>query len=560
MRPKRPFLPLARLRTRCSVATLLCVQSATEAELQIDPVEQQVHGRALALLQDAGMAPMVGGAYAMRAHAGLWRDTKDLDLFLRKDRVGDALELLARAGYRTEMTDPMWIAKAFAGPYFIDLIFSSGNGIGTVDEEWERRASRATVLDREALIVPAEEMIWQKGYIQERERFDGADIHHLLRCRGAQLDWRHILDRFGDHWPVLLGHLVTFRFAFPSDKQQVPSWVMKELTGRLSQQEGQRPPADAPCGRGLALLLRQPPGQLLHHPRRHLLLVGGEGEAERDEVAEQDRPVVAEPIQDVAPVELRAPAAQQVVDVRAVEAFPLLDVPLLPDHLLGRDDERLPVEDRGARGPPFPFLVDGPDAVARGEDEVDEVRPGERLRDPHRVGHLGAVPGPREQLQGVADAILAQEQVEVLGVAPQPGVRAHRVRAAHHRSHARILQQREGAAVHLLLDGVDLELRLGRGLHAGQGGDGAARPQTREGERRAIRPQSCQRRRSVRRRGTASSGRAADSLARPGPARAPTPCRTRSGWQCGQKYVLRPPCTMRSICVPQLEQGSPARS
>ncbi len=267
MRPKRPFLPLARLRTRCSVATLRCVQSATEAELQIDPVEQQVHGRALALLQDAGMAPMVGGAYAMRTHAGLWRDTKDLDLFLRKDRVGDALELLARAGYRTEMTDPMWIAKAFAGPYFIDLIFSSGNGIGTVDEEWERRASRATVLDREALIVPAEEMIWQKAYIQERERFDGADIHHLLRCRGAQLDWRHILDRFGDHWPVLLGHLVTFRFAFASDKQQLPSWVMKELTGRLAQREDQPPPAGRIC-RGTLLSRQQYLAEVNEHGYR----------------------------------------------------------------------------------------------------------------------------------------------------------------------------------------------------------------------------------------------------------------------------------------------------
>jgi hypothetical protein len=231
------------------------VQTASEAELQIDPVEQQVHGRALALLQDAGLVPMVGGAYAMRTHAGLWRDTKDLDLFLRKDRVGAALDLLARAGYRTEMTDPMWIAKAFAGPYFIDLIFSSGNGIGTVDEHWERRASRATVLDREALIVPAEEMIWQKAYIQERERFDGADIHHLLRCRGAQLDWRHILDRFADHWPILLGHLISFRFAFASDKSQVPSWVMKELTTRVARQEEQPAARERVC-RG-TLLSRQ---------------------------------------------------------------------------------------------------------------------------------------------------------------------------------------------------------------------------------------------------------------------------------------------------------------
>jgi len=252
------------LRTRCAVATLPWVQTATEAEFQIDPVEQQVHGRALTLLQDAGMSPMVGGAYAMRTHAGLWRDTKDLDLFLRKERVGEALELLAQAGYRTEMTDPLWIAKAFAGPYFIDLIFSSGNGIATVDAEWERRASRARVLDRESLIVPAEEMIWQKAYIQERERFDGADIHHLLRCRGAQLDWNHILHRFGDHWPVLLGHLIAFRFAFPSDMRQVPSWVMEELTARLARQEDLTAPARRVC-RG-TLLSRQ---QYLYEVNEH---------------------------------------------------------------------------------------------------------------------------------------------------------------------------------------------------------------------------------------------------------------------------------------------------
>jgi hypothetical protein len=231
------------------------VQSASEAALQIDPIEQQVHGRGLTLLQDAGIHPMVGGAYAMRTHAGLWRDTKDLDLFLRKQRVHEALQLLAGAGYRTEMTDPLWLAKAFDGPYFIDLIFSSGNGIAVVDEEWEKRAVPAEVLGREALIVPAEEMIWQKAYIQERERFDGADIHHLIRCRGEQLDWEHVLRRFGDHWPILLGHLVSFRFSFPSDKEQVPAWVMRELMSRLEREEGE-PASSARICRG-TLLSRQ---------------------------------------------------------------------------------------------------------------------------------------------------------------------------------------------------------------------------------------------------------------------------------------------------------------
>ena len=91
---------------------------------------------------------MVGGAYALRTHTGLWRDTKDLDLFLRKDRIHEALALLARSGFRTELTDPLWIGKAFSGPYYIDLIVSSGNGIGVVDEHWARRADRAQVRER----------------------------------------------------------------------------------------------------------------------------------------------------------------------------------------------------------------------------------------------------------------------------------------------------------------------------------------------------------------------------------------------------------------------------
>src|SRR3954464_3201094 len=212
------------------------------------------------VLQDGGFEPMVGGAYALKTHTGIWRDTKDLDLFLRKDRVRAALAALKKAGYRTEFTDPLWIAKAFQGPYFVDLIFSSGNGIATVDEHWRRRAETCDVLGVDALVIPAEEMIWSKAFIQERERFDGGDIHHLLRVRGADFDWEHLLARFGEqHWQVLLVHLITFRFAFPSDKEQVPGWVMRELFRRVEQAEEAPAAAERIC-RG-TLLSRQ---QYLH--------------------------------------------------------------------------------------------------------------------------------------------------------------------------------------------------------------------------------------------------------------------------------------------------------
>ena len=236
------------------------VHNATELRSSEDQAEFDAHREALRILQEKGFEPMVGGAYALKTHTGIWRDTKDLDLFLRKDRVEDALAALKSAGYRTELTDQLWLAKAFMGPYFIDLIFSSGNGLGTVDAHWRRRAATCEVLGLEALVVPAEEMIWQKAFIQERERFDGADIHHLLRCKGAALDWEHLLMRFGDrHWEILLVHLITFRFSFPCDKEQVPGWVMHELIDRLRRREDEKAGEDRVC-RG-TLLSRQ---QYLH--------------------------------------------------------------------------------------------------------------------------------------------------------------------------------------------------------------------------------------------------------------------------------------------------------
>ena len=41
------------------------------------------------------------------------------------------------------------------------------------------------VLDKEVKLCPPEEIIWSKSFIMERERFDGADINHLLRICAA---------------------------------------------------------------------------------------------------------------------------------------------------------------------------------------------------------------------------------------------------------------------------------------------------------------------------------------------------------------------------------------
>jgi hypothetical protein len=61
------------------------------------------------------------------------------------------------------------------------------------------------------------------------------------------MDWKHLLARFDPHWEVLLGHLITFRFAFPSEKDQVPGWVMRELIARLEAAESAPAPGGKIC-------------------------------------------------------------------------------------------------------------------------------------------------------------------------------------------------------------------------------------------------------------------------------------------------------------------------
>jgi len=42
-------------------------------------------------------------------------------------------------------------------------------------------------------------MIWSKAFIMERDRYDGADIAHIIRTCGKGLDWSRLLHRFGSH-------------------------------------------------------------------------------------------------------------------------------------------------------------------------------------------------------------------------------------------------------------------------------------------------------------------------------------------------------------------------
>jgi hypothetical protein len=189
--------------------------------------------RALAALSGAGIPFVVGGAYAYSYYTSIARETKDFDIFIHPRDVERALAELRRRGCWTELTFPHWLAKAWSGETFMDLIFNSGNGVVPVDDQWFAHAPEATVLGMRVKLQPVEEMIWSKSFVMERERSDAADVAHLLLRCPETIDWNRLVGRFGEHWRVLLAHLVLFGFVYPSERTRVPARVIQELMARL---------------------------------------------------------------------------------------------------------------------------------------------------------------------------------------------------------------------------------------------------------------------------------------------------------------------------------------
>jgi hypothetical protein len=219
----------------------------------VDP-RDDFYSDALSLLRLNRIPFLVGGTFAFSRYTGIERQTKDLDVFVRRSDCPRTLVCFEKAGCRTEVPFPHWLAKVHRDSHLMDVIFASGNGIAEVDDEWFAHAAESEVLGMRLRLCPPEEMIWSKAFVQERERFDGADVLHLLREAGKALDWTRLLNRFGKHWAVLLGHLVTFQFVYPDRRDCIPDSVLDELLARLV---AQRKEPDNPLCLGTLLSREQ---------------------------------------------------------------------------------------------------------------------------------------------------------------------------------------------------------------------------------------------------------------------------------------------------------------
>lgn len=225
----------------------LAIPPETLPEIPIDEAQRDAYITALRAMRGAGVEFLVGGGFAMHQYLRRWRSTKDLDVFIRRRDVTPALDALARAGFRVELTDPAWLAKAFSDRILVDLIFSSYNRLFPVDDPWFANGCPSDVLGVPVALVGPEEMIVSKAFVAARDRFDGSDISWLIRTLGPTLDWDRIEALMADHWEVLLWQLIHYRYVFPEERDRVPRGLVERLLSRSFAELSEEPREGTSC-------------------------------------------------------------------------------------------------------------------------------------------------------------------------------------------------------------------------------------------------------------------------------------------------------------------------
>lgn len=203
----------------------------------------------LKLLDESGFPFLLSGTYALSCYTGITRPTKDLDVFCKPSDAPRILSFFKGRGYRIDIEDERWIGKVWKDEHFFDVIYNISTASIPVTDHWFRTAYEVEVYGTNVRITPPTEFVLSKLFLQDRYRYDGADVAHVILRKHDEIDWRYLLDSMELYWEVLLIHVLNFRFIYPTERECIPRWLFDELLGRL-QAQAEMPPARMKICRG----------------------------------------------------------------------------------------------------------------------------------------------------------------------------------------------------------------------------------------------------------------------------------------------------------------------
>ena len=208
---------------------------------------EDFYAEVIRLMAESEIPFLLSGTYALACYTGIKRPTKDVDVFAK---AGDALRMLSffkDKGFDVEIVDDRWLARVTRGEQFVDIITNMPTSATHVTDEWFQDAPEARLFDTKVHLVPPTQFVWSKIYVQDRYRYDGADVAHMILKRSEDIDWTQLISSMELHWEVLLVAVLNFRFIYPSERDAVPKWLMEELLERLKDQGDVKGPGKKVC-------------------------------------------------------------------------------------------------------------------------------------------------------------------------------------------------------------------------------------------------------------------------------------------------------------------------
>lgn len=196
------------------------------SEPVFDAEASKVYESAIDALEREHVEFMLGGAVALNAHSGVWRDTKDIDVFVRPAHAKRALRALQSAGFSTQTVYESWLGKGWKGDHFVDVIWRNANALLPVTDAWFDPRSYVHLFGRDVMVISVEDFLVSKMMVMGRYRYDGADLLHVLFMAADKVDWDRLARLCGEHIGLMTAHLHTFRWAYPAWRHKVPDEVL----------------------------------------------------------------------------------------------------------------------------------------------------------------------------------------------------------------------------------------------------------------------------------------------------------------------------------------------
>ena len=183
--------------------------------------------------QRRGLSFAIGGGLAFSCYSEQQRWTKDLDLFIPECQRDEFIAVAAGVGFgdyhEKKPYDRSWIYRAVRNDVILDLIWEMANHRAKVDERWWTRGREVELHGRVMRAIPAEELIWAKIYILQRDRCDWPDVINVIHAQADALDWQHLIDNLAEDAPLLRGALSVYQWLCPQASERVPRWVLRRL-------------------------------------------------------------------------------------------------------------------------------------------------------------------------------------------------------------------------------------------------------------------------------------------------------------------------------------------